>query len=606
MDRRRIAVWSLLTLICSSFTTASSAKAQCATGSIARADATHPCQFIQITEVEKRDSSWLLFGRHSLGARRRGNVNGSKEVDVQSVLHIAYADTTMPPGLSVGIEAFLRHDKKEIAIPVPGYSMIGEAKKRVELRAVTASDLVYRVQILSNARNAIDSVLRKASGNDAQALSSDKTWKDAMSALAQNQKTLHALHDDSAAKALALEKLHPAVVLQDLNAQSQANTLAQALIVLKDTLGKLRAASFDLALKAGEATNTKELIDNSNRGTLEDLLRLIKRQTQARAVIKSLEDSANQSLLIIISSVAQTPMEVLASDLSTLRRSFEAIDSVRGVPDEKTMKSLVTQHANAISAAMADLARNHEKYVAGNPDYDAAVASLLPSTDIALAPNNAEPGDRVIIRITTVDLHQHRRVTDFPVDVGSYGIVRGITDSFLFLNRVVPEGLEDKMIRKRAADYLGKSGLDRELLSPVVNVPVGSRVAPTAGVTYGWIWHPRESTSAFREWGRAFHPGWGVNVSFPSYRTKQVTIVPPETTADSANTASIEPNAEETQTDLALSLGGVLSMFDGAFQFSGGRILNAPSRRWYWALGISFVGLTTAGKELYGKLTNPK
>jgi hypothetical protein len=212
--------------------------------------------------------------------------------------------------------------------------------------------------------------------------------------------------------------------------------------------------------------------------------------------------------------------------------------------------------------------------------------SQLKDGDIYIPETGARPGDRIVIEIENDAAGDSiPRVHKVTLKVVEFGITQRTRDSFLLLNRI---GVSDVTTQSLVAT---SPVADSAGATDVVSAPEVHRAVPTPGITYGWSYYPRNRDRT-RRWAvvQWLHPGLGVNVSFVRFGTRIVEFQ----VADTANNiaGSVEASREEGTLDVAV--GPILTLFDGAVQFSQGWNLSAGSKRTYWALGFSFLRLTRA------------
>ena len=205
----------------------------------------------------------------------------------------------------------------------------------------------------------------------------------------------------------------------------------------------------------------------------------------------------------------------------------------------------------------------------------------LRNAEISLPKHNVKPGEVVSIVVTNqVDRDAAGRAMPIHLEVVDFGLSRkpDIRDSFFFLTRNgIPDG-ESRFFNTDPTDVAST-------LEGAVKSPLPARAVPTPGASALWSWYPRGDEKRHRL-ARFFQPGFGVNVSFPSFGTR---IQEFKEATDS--TLATLVTSDSTQA-INVALGGVVHIWDGTVQFTFGRNLSIGQKPWYWGVGLSFVSLS--------------
>ena len=197
----------------------------------------------------------------------------------------------------------------------------------------------------------------------------------------------------------------------------------------------------------------------------------------------------------------------------------------------------------------------------------------LKRTEILLPKINARVNDKILITIK-FKMNDAPRTLDILLEVKEFGLVNKVTDSFFLLKPLYPS---DKNLNNIDSSDVGGTFIDTK------------HYTPSAGVSYFWTWYIRD-TGWLSNIGRFLTPGFGLNISFPTYKPKIVRfntqVVLPDT---SIRTLVIE----ETENTFNVAFGIVFSFFDNALQFTGGWNLTSGTgkQRYYFGLGFSFINL---------------
>lgn len=189
---------------------------------------------------------------------------------------------------------------------------------------------------------------------------------------------------------------------------------------------------------------------------------------------------------------------------------------------------------------------------------NSGVASgFVPDAILDLTAQALNVGDTVRLRITNLWTQDS---IDKTLVARKFGFPSEVRDSFFFLKRLNVD--EDAR----------KEGVDK------VNF------APAPGVTYQWTVAPRKN--AF--W-RTLRPSFGVNVSFADWD---------DPAFDQATGQFL---AGTKGSDIEITSGVVVGVFEGVLQFTWGANLNVEKNRGYFGIGFSFVNVVDRLGKLIAK-----
>jgi hypothetical protein len=195
--------------------------------------------------------------------------------------------------------------------------------------------------------------------------------------------------------------------------------------------------------------------------------------------------------------------------------------------------------------------------------------SELKETEISLDKINARVGDKITIEIQT-KTHQADlpRTLIIELQVKELGLINKISDSFLLIKPLIPQEAD--------TNNVGETYIDSK------------QFTATAGVSYFWNYYARDSNNGWSDIARFLKPGFGINVSFPTYQPKIARYEVDEVSG------SRQLVVEETEYSFMVSFGIVGSLFDNALQFTYGLNLSVGdtwAERAYFGIGFSFVNL---------------
>ena len=543
-------------------------------------DVYHPASFIEVSEVTRdRDVRELV--------RRELGVASQHEVDRRSMIAISFdrAWIARHPEFEAKIE--ITGSRNGTNIEVPAYSMVGEEQK-VAVAGIRAGEEVISLLCELNAQGSLVPDVARQIDDWQTAITGYRTSVDqAAQQRRQTQQVLDAIGDD----------------LRTLRADSQTASRSLANATAQDSVGlRLRADSIntlirDLVRLQGsiQGETGAEAIAKFSARILPGLLSELRLLSTALA---PLADTANLALLTSIGSRVGRQATVLQQVAQNIRgpwlRELERSDSTALTPDGITLKM---EAAHNIVSGLEELRKAGQQYLA-LMEADARVlsqdlAQSLKDTQLLLAENNAEAGDRFVIRFVNMGADPTMmREYELDLRVDEFGLVRRVSDSFMFFAR---HGVNADTARLgQARTRVATTGR-----TEVVELPVDVTYEPAAGVTLGWTYNARRKSRGYAPFGW-LRPGLGLNVSFPKFQTKAVTISRP----DPDNPAALDENTEIESNNLDLGVGLVLTLFDNSVFVSAGRNLSADHAQWYHAVGFSFVNLAQKVVQAVDKVSD--
>lgn len=292
-----------------------------------------------------------------------------------------------------------------------------------------------------------------------------------------------------------------------------------------------------------------------------DVMRVIAQQTQRDYDLLSTIATATAERIAAISTV---PLRADASD-SDITARFNALREV-----EIGLREIQVFANNAAGVPVRSL--------------NLSQLQNVKDVDLLLRSTPANRGDDVLLRIYNFRNEPARvRSVDVRVGVREFGWVRNVTDSYMFFHR---EGLgHDYRVRIARDSVIADSIARTTGVAAQYSYALSMNFDPALGVTLGWTYYQRQEHRWFSLPLRWLQPGFGINVSFPRFATRTVTVsrANPEQT-----NSTLTRKPAETRPQIGLSTGGVLSFFDGGIQGSYGYSLASGRKRAYWALGFSF------------------
>jgi len=568
---------------------------------LSRPDPTNPCGYMRIVERDAKGTDHLIFGNPRSGEW------ATDEIDHRSVIHIGYTNFPTVPGLSISISARVRGPgNASRSLEVPGYSVVGDtATVAGASRLLLPQEFQARMNAFAEDWNRIDTAVVKAIRDTAKAFATTleglkssysrtlERTRQAVDSLKVLDSILAATPDTAPARAAVQETRGKAT--QELGVAREGESRASL------------ALSRYLALHAETAKDPTGV--HASLGVLRNAFRV-------RAFVQSLDSGSFKSMVPILALASADEPNQLAALVTNVASNFRAVDEAYLA---NTTQENSAAHAALLAQTTVDtrtLANLLQSISSGSyvDSYKRLMDASLHISDINLAQSGVETGQTVILIITTLDARDVHRSTEVAVDVTEFGIVRQISDSFLFLKRQrIPKDFQAKAIAEKVAQYDSQTGIQRELLSPEVSVPLSEASAVVPGATFGWNLVPRRTGSWYLGAIRFLQPGFGINASFPTYSNRRIQIIPPDTAPTPTTPPSTTPPVLKgaqlagpptiEKESLGIGSGILVSLFNNAISYTyGWHLTTTAGYRRYSGFGISFLSLAQKAHDTYNKL----
>ena len=299
----------------------------------------------------------------------------------------------------------------------------------------------------------------------------------------------------------------------------------------------------------------KYISDSSNKNILEQICRLAEPEQHPD----------------IINKIIYTLVDSLYSKLE--KDSLQGID-LRGKSPHQVIKKF-DDLTNIFNSIYDKLDRFYSFNSVDDFMLRERLMSEIKSTEILLEKENVRVGDNILIFVQAkTRKNDLPRTLTISLYVKEFGLVNKISDSFFLVKPLHPSEPDSSKV--------GESFIDTE------------QFTPSAGVSYFWTYYNRDADSWYSDFFRFLNPGFGLNVSFPTYQPK---IVRYDTTVVNGKRQLI---IEETENSFNVAFGLVVSLFDNALQFTYGLNLTAGNtwaERSYFGIGFSFINL---GRRITG------
>ena len=545
-------------------------------------DQQHPANFVIVMEQTAADRLYCLYAPSD--ATRSGCTidhstnNPSAEIDRRSRLVIRFDRGVLLSGSiansNIRLEAHLtKADGSRPPLEIPGYSEVGQDARVVPVRLRLGREILMSMADLERTtaglRVRLDSISRLATAQE------ESRTATVLKDLEAAQARVTALTDSIARLSQQIEdslRLANDVSTWSAEAGATSDTSARARHVyaasqrLTDSLEALKRRRDSSAVRANDLSGGLRSPDQSRavrqkialqwRDVLLDARRMITSQIQEVTRDSVVFDALARLQMRDPTSLRVRALEIIGVHYPDLAEVNIADTAAAAIIEHDTRGMLLAlQEIAGLTGPLRDRRKLENDLVR-------ALLAQLKDTDVLVGETGAQPGDYLDLIVSSSPDSELPRALHVRFQVREFGLVHRISDSFIFLNR--------------SRDPSPFRGTQDTVSAPYNYVP-------TAGITFGWTLEHR------RNWGGRFlstaarwlHPGFGFNVSFPRFANQ---VRQP---AAGGGAQLLTDDASADGFDLAV--GGVVTLFNGAVQFTYGRNLTADRDKTYWGLGFSFL-----------------
>ena len=202
------------------------------------------------------------------------------------------------------------------------------------------------------------------------------------------------------------------------------------------------------------------------------------------------------------------------------------------------------------------------------------VLGSLKDVDFIIANTPANVDDIIQVQILNGGTgYDDQVVLPIRLTVRRFGVQKSLKESFMFFYRM-------HVHTPREADSA----------NPAFSDPTPVNFEPYPGLSLIWSWYGRRG-----EFTKHLTPGIGFNVSFPRFGTS----ISEYRFNPGSSTGEVTTDAEG---DIGVCVGGVVTLFDGAFQLSRGWMLTVEEEREYWSIGFNFLKAVKGVKAVADKV----
>jgi hypothetical protein len=544
-----------------------------------------------------QSSAQYVGDREMSRMRRRTCERVNADVDVRSRIVVEFDRTWLidqEVEANMTVSGNLQTGSSAPRIEIPGYSEVG--------KDIAAAATVHQ-------------------GAKVAALTSEflSSWTDA-------QKQLDSIRAqaDLASQIAKETGVHAAIVERDA-ALRQINSLQKAFLdtsrrALLDTVAvrsslhnaAVRLDSADTRLQRARHTpRYLQAIDTTYVIAARRLLSL--RRAQLETPLKPLADTASQFILRALAqqgnadaATAQMLVRQLASVFDAIARPLPAV----GNQTFGARAAEVTDSIEKLVVLLNGLARfaesgggtrsGHSWFSSfasndrgGRKPYSFALVADLRDVEVLLSQVGAKAGESIVLHIAdSVPGSSGRRQLDVRLRVRELGLVRRISDAVLLLHRRgVGDGYVDPRVVAAREEFRRTGRAD-----PVAEVALPANFIPAAGATLSWT-HYQRSGGGWRSALDLLTPGFGISVLFTAFPSQTMSFGKPDSTG-----APPRETVTVSQDKVQVAAGPVITLFDNALVLGAGWNLNVSQRRFYSAIGFSFVNIA---KRLGMKADDP-
>jgi hypothetical protein len=532
-------------------------------------DKLHPRYFVRVSEIKPDGDTVLILGRG--GAPRRVILRPDVEIDRRSVLHIDFDRHWMAAQndfeSNLLITGQVTNAKGTQDIQIPGYHVLGEKAQSTPVRSRSSEEIYYLLMAFSRSGGAIVAVLDDLKRSEELVQREDAGLARKLAQFRSSESNLQALTRE-------LARLRADTTLLAFPTREDSLSRLEQRVVLEERTYRLN----DIA--ATDRRNVRRYLNRSTasvQNRSDELLALLTRLTSPdnHDVIRAVARRAGIDDALVVESARGATQRVRA-----LASETELTDSATPESINNRLHNL-TRIRLGLGTVMALAEQARDMGWAG---VNLRLLSGLKEVDLSLPSVAAAPGDALV-----VTLHNYRdeaarsRSMDVRMRVREFGLVRNVTDSYMFFHR---NGV--------GADYRAGVTADSARAAEVVRSTKAAaeyeralpmNFEPALGVTLGWTYYQRRNGQRLNRFVRWVEPGAGLNVSFPRFATRTATLA---LSNPADPTSLITQKVSDVRPQIGLSTGLVLTLFDGGVQLSTGYSLASTSKRRYHALGFSF------------------
>jgi len=322
------------------------------------------------------------------------------------------------------------------------------------------------------------------------------------------------------------------------------------------------AAQNDVALRALERSVPK------NADWIHSARLLILGRPALQSSIADFTDSSNADALAMIAASANRTSRPL---ITILKSIASAMNYLEQIPDT-THYDAYADSVFVLNDRLVALSGITPTAVAGNYIRRASLSGLR-DAQFSIASSAAAAGDVIVLTVTNTEGGTElSRPYTIRLAVRQFGFVRQVTAPIMLVHRsgVTPE-TESAAISAASRAFTAGG-------PPTVDIPATTNFTPAAGSALTWTLHSR--TNAFARW---LAPGFGVDVSFTTFRTRTITFV----AASPVPTQTEKSGSDAVQVAVA----PLLTFFDGDIVAGMGWNLNVPTDRFFTAIGFNFLNI---------------
>ncbi len=501
----------------------------------------HPRNFVSLYEYTHKGKIDTIFSATKFRSRSF-DISVNYEIDIRSKVVIEFdRDWIYENQDNLDINVSVRAELSETPLTVPGYSRIGESDR---LARFSRQSLGLLVDLLE-----LNKELEELMKNIGYKKEKTKTISGENYTRLSDTTDASSLFDKEYLKFIEnpdTQKFQSIVKLSD-ERNRQLHKFLVSWPVVGHTLELVQKEEFGwfLPILATMTQNHPEIILNSASTISNDYINRLK-------VIDNDIQKMNADELLVYNE------ESSAKKIASKLREYYFEQDLVAQSIWASHRYLLQERKNWI---YLDESRSTGKELVD--EIGEQTLGLLKDTEIILSRTPVKINDSIDIDIINGGGNTDAQQV-FPIRIAAkrFGFKNSITESYLFFKRM----------------HVDDVGFGADSLDPEIVRPKPVNFEPYLGISMIWTYYPRSKGLV-----RVLTPGFGFNVSFPRFGTN-------------ISEYSFNPNnfgevTTSSDTDIGISAGIVVALFDGAIQFSRGYVLSNVDKdhRDYWSIGFSFV-----------------
>jgi hypothetical protein len=492
---------------------------------------------------------------------------------------------------ALSMSAKVIRGSKTQPIEVPGYSQIGKD---------SSPALVLRIDNGTDVASALTEISRLpvefASARTARVIASARDAKNAtlttqLNALSGQLDSIERRRSEQASLTVALRRTADSLAsdrARGADADSAQRVRARTPAILDslarsvDYLTSLQARSEQIARELGDVrAQAARIVTTANAQTVDsvraDAEVLSAMAPDIAAAFRRLKAAANGNGYALASALTQRSVaftteeaDALLGMVSSLPASITAYSKTTGAEHDAARMELGRTVARVLESLKA-LTLDPRELPQALPRLLEVGITTLRDAEIVLPASGISSGDVLELTITnTTGKNDPARVLTVRVRARDFGSVVALRDAALLIRRL---HATDAVVQREIA-----AALTADKTKPVTTQdPVNYQASPGAALQFAYV--PREGrfVKSFVRW---LQPSAGLLIAAPQFSETVTNLDENEKLVTKANKRALD-----------IGTGVIAGFFGDKISLSYGRVLTAPSKKSFYAVGFSFVSL---------------